>query len=52
MVAACRATRSQTNPHIVPLVNFKSLFAPKWAHIMEAELKHRCDAAAPLLPPL
>jgi TAG lipase / steryl ester hydrolase / phospholipase A2 / LPA acyltransferase len=33
---------SQTNPHIVPLVNFKSLFSHKWGAIMEAELKHRC----------
>lgn len=32
---------SQTNPHIVPLVNFKSLFPHKWGNIMEAELKHR-----------
>lgn len=33
---------SQTNPHIVPLVNFKSLFPQWWASFMEAELKHRC----------
>eukprot|EP00967_Tisochrysis_lutea_P068860 scaffold90341_cov23-Tisochrysis_lutea.AAC.1 len=31
---------SQTNPHIVPLVNFKSLFPQWWASFMEAELKH------------
>jgi TAG lipase/steryl ester hydrolase/phospholipase A2/LPA acyltransferase len=34
---------SQTNPHIVPLLNFKSMFPQKWASIMEAELKHRWD---------
>jgi len=36
---------SQTNPHIVPLVNFKSLFPQWWASFMEAELKHRCVGA-------
>lgn len=41
---------SQTNPHIVPLVNFKSLFSHKWASIMEAELKHRLQVVQWMLP--
>lgn len=32
---------SQTNPHIVPLLNMKKAFSRKWANILEAELKHR-----------
>ena len=39
---------SQTNPHIVPLLNFKALFPAKWAAIMEAELKHRLQARSML----
>ncbi len=34
---------SQTNPHIVPLLNLKKAFSRKWANILEAELKHRCQ---------
>ncbi|KAJ9527694.1 hypothetical protein QJQ45_025971, partial [Haematococcus lacustris] len=41
---------SQTNPHIVPLLNFKSLFPHKWASIMEAELKHRLQVVQWMLP--
>jgi len=41
---------SQTNPHIVPLLNFKALFPHKWASIMEAELKHRLQVVQWMLP--
>lgn len=37
---------SQTNPHIVPLLNLKKAFSRKWANILEAELKHRCQVGA------
>ncbi|GFR50526.1 hypothetical protein Agub_g12795 [Astrephomene gubernaculifera] len=41
---------SQTNPHIVPLLNLKKAFSRKWANVLEAELKHRCQVAQWLLP--
>ncbi len=34
---------SQTNPHIVPLLNLIQGFGGKWSKILEAELKHRCQ---------
>lgn len=41
---------SQTNPHIVPLLNLKKALSRKWANVLEAELKHRCQVAQWLLP--
>ncbi|KAG2494204.1 hypothetical protein HYH03_007562 [Edaphochlamys debaryana] len=41
---------SQTNPHIVPLLNIKKALSRKWANVLEAELKHRCQVAQWLLP--
>ncbi len=32
---------SQTNPHIVPLLNIKRGLSRKWANLFELELKHR-----------
>jgi TAG lipase/steryl ester hydrolase/phospholipase A2/LPA acyltransferase len=32
---------SQTNPHIVPLLNLKKTMSRKWANLMELELRHR-----------
>lgn len=32
---------SQTNPHIVPILNFKNQFNRKVAKIVEIEWKHR-----------
>ena len=36
---------SQTNPHIVPLLNIKRGMSSKWGKIVEAELKHRCQVS-------
>ena len=36
---------SQTNPHIVPLLNLKRGMSGKWGQILEAELKHRCQVS-------
>ncbi|GAX78039.1 hypothetical protein CEUSTIGMA_g5481.t1 [Chlamydomonas eustigma] len=41
---------SQTNPHIVPLLNLKRGLSTKWSKILEAELKHRCQILQWLLP--
>lgn len=40
---------SQTNPHIVPLLNIKKSLSRKWANLFELELRHRwvtCGTAA------
>lgn len=34
---------SQTNPHIVPLLNLKKSLSRRWANLLELELRHRCD---------
>lgn len=41
---------SQTNPHIVPLLNLKKRFTYKWANLFEIELKHRCQQLQYILP--
>lgn len=41
---------SQTNPHIVPLLNLKNCFTKKWANIIEHEFKHRCQQLQWMLP--
>eukprot|EP00803_Ostreobium_quekettii_P009303 evm.model.scf_1138.2 EVM.evm.TU.scf_1138.2 scf_1138:9405-15236(-) len=41
---------SQTNPHIVPILNFKNRFNRKVAKIVEIEWKHRCQQLQNLLP--
>lgn len=41
---------SQTNPHIVPLLNLKKCLSKKWANIVEHEFKHRCQQLQWLLP--
>jgi predicted acylesterase/phospholipase RssA len=33
---------SQTNPHIVPLLNLKKNLSRRWANLLELELRHRC----------
>jgi hypothetical protein len=33
---------SQTNPHIVPLLNLKKTLSRRWANLLELELRHRC----------
>jgi hypothetical protein len=33
---------SQTNPHIVPLLNLKKNLSKRWANLLELELRHRC----------
>jgi TAG lipase/steryl ester hydrolase/phospholipase A2/LPA acyltransferase len=33
---------SQCNPHIVPLLHFKSTLSHKWGNLLELELRHRC----------
>lgn len=33
---------SQTNPHIVPLLNLKKSLSRRWANLLELELRHRC----------
>ncbi|XP_010273284.1 PREDICTED: triacylglycerol lipase SDP1-like [Nelumbo nucifera] len=50
---------SQANPHIAPLLRLKELvrayggnFAAKLAHLMEMEVKHRCDQVLELGFPL
>lgn len=35
---------SQTNPHIVPLLNLKKNLSRRWANLLELELRHRCVA--------
>jgi TAG lipase/steryl ester hydrolase/phospholipase A2/LPA acyltransferase len=32
---------SQTNPHIVPLLNLKKTLSRRWANLLELELRHR-----------
>lgn len=32
---------SQTNPHIVPLLNLKKSLSRRWANLLELELRHR-----------
>jgi TAG lipase/steryl ester hydrolase/phospholipase A2/LPA acyltransferase len=32
---------SQTNPHIVPLLNLKKTLSKRWANLLELELRHR-----------
>lgn len=32
---------SQTNPHIVPLLNLKKSLSKRWANLLELELRHR-----------
>jgi len=32
---------SQTNPHIVPLLNLKKNLSRRWANLLELELRHR-----------
>ena len=41
---------SQTNPHIVPLMNMKKRINRKFGNFVEAEWKHRCATAVCLLP--
>lgn len=41
---------SQTNPHIVPILNFKNQFNRKIANAIEIEWKHRCQQLQNLLP--
>jgi len=41
---------SQTNPHIVPILNFKNQFNRKVANMIEIEWKHRCQQMQNLLP--
>lgn len=36
---------SQTNPHIVPLLNLKKSLSRRWANLLELELRHRCEGA-------
>jgi hypothetical protein len=36
---------SQTNPHIVPLLNLKKSLSRRWANLLELELRHRCARA-------
>lgn len=41
---------SQTNPHIVPMLNFKNKFERRIANAIESEWKHRCQQLQWLLP--
>ena len=42
---------SQTNPHIVPVLNLKKRVNRKLGNLLEAEWKHRCFCCiAPLAP--
>ena len=34
---------SQINPHIAPLLNLKRSVGDQWGHILEAEIRHRCQ---------
>mmetsp|Transcript_39015 Transcript_39015/g.86806 ORF Transcript_39015/g.86806 Transcript_39015/m.86806 type:complete len:863 (-) Transcript_39015:1327-3915(-) len=41
---------SQTNPHIVPILNIKKMMTPNWANVFEAEIKLRCQQLQWVLP--
>nr|ARQ20718.1 sugar-dependent 1 tag lipase [Lobosphaera incisa] len=41
---------SQTNPHIVPVLNLKKRFNRKLGNLLEAEWKHRCKQLVEILP--
>eukprot|EP00775_Hariotina_reticulata_P005537 gene5537-5773_t len=41
---------SQTNPHIVPLLNLKKTLSRRWANLLELELRHRCAQMQWILP--
>eukprot|EP00879_Flechtneria_rotunda_P003920 GHRR01004160.1.p1 GENE.GHRR01004160.1~~GHRR01004160.1.p1 ORF type:complete len:615 (+),score=190.72 GHRR01004160.1:341-2185(+) len=41
---------SQTNPHIVPLLNLKKSLSRRWANLLELELRHRCAQMQWILP--
>lgn len=38
---------SQTNPHIVPVLNLKKRVNRKLGNLLEAEWKHRCSHMQP-----